>query len=302
MLPSDSASSPTRWHNYRELEDIPVEDSREDTPCGLCHRIRDLQESHLISRAAYEHLREPTNGTDPNSISVTPQNTFSSSLQVKSHFLCRECEQRFHRKGENYVLTQCAHRNGQFKLREQLQAASPLKSTPQYRVYDAQQLLGPAIDHYLYFAASVFWRASAARRWMFGKRWLRPLPLGDKYREEFRLYLLEQAPFPPNARVHLAVASEADPNLLRILTFPCRIPFLGSHGVYRHEFYLLGLILVLYLGGKAPDYYDIGALNGRSSMIWLHSWRQTALFQEHIRMAIDSTPARSLRRRMPGQR
>src|SRR5262249_23249321 len=163
------------------------------------------------------------------------------SKQVMAPLLCAECEQLFSQKGENYVLTQCAQSTGQFRLREQLQATTPLCRTPQFIGYDAVPLLGDMIDMYIYFAASIFWRA-AARRWKIGTEPLHRLSLGGNYQEQFRLYLLGQAPFPPHGRIHLHVASEAPLELLE-LAFPSSFRVAGVH---RHKFYILGLIFVLF--------------------------------------------------------
>src|SRR5262245_33164051 len=99
--------------------------------------------------------------TDPNPVMITPSNTFVSSKQVYSPFLCGKCEQLFHSNGENYVMTQCAHPDGQFKLRRLLQAASPLSTNSQTQRYDIRPLLGDKVEQYIYFASSIFWRASA---------------------------------------------------------------------------------------------------------------------------------------------
>jgi hypothetical protein len=112
--------------------------------------------------------------------------------------------------GEDPILRQCLHRDGQFKLRDQLQAAAPLHTERRSTVYDAVPLLGRAIDSYLYFAASVFWRSAACRRWRGGEESVASISLGATYQEQFRLYLLDQAPFPANARMSLHVATEGD--------------------------------------------------------------------------------------------
>src|SRR5438094_7007040 len=131
------------------------------TSCGLCLEPKELRDSHLLPRKVYELSREPTAGTNPNPVVVTKSWARTSSKQVSSLFLCKDCEQRFSDNGERYILAQCARPNGQFKIRELLQSASPLFDTPKFKLYDVQPLLESKVDQYLYFAASVFWRASA---------------------------------------------------------------------------------------------------------------------------------------------
>ena len=151
--------------------------------CGLCLQKKELQNSHLLPAALYRQLREPSDGSDPNPIVVTRSRAFTSSKQVSSPFLCTDCELRLSVKGENYVLTQCAKRNGTFKFRELLQSASPLcvDDMNQTAVYDVQRLLDTKVDQYLYFAASVFWRASA-RSWKMGDEQVGKICLGKNTR------------------------------------------------------------------------------------------------------------------------
>jgi len=260
-------------------------------PCGLCQNIRDLQNSHLLPKASYRHLLDPTR-SNPNSVSITRKIMIATSQQVSAPFLCHQCEELFSQKGEDYVLTQCAQHDGQFRLREQLQTATPLCTTPQFTAYDAVALLGDTIDSYLYFAASIFWRA-AARRWKIGSEPLRQLSLGKIYQEQFRLYLLDKAPFPSNGRIYLHVASETSPQLLE-LSFPSST---RVDGIYRHKFYILGLIFVLFLGWETSQRHDSGALNGTQPCILLRPWREDSLFQAGVMMAMASTPVGSLRRR-----
>jgi hypothetical protein len=124
--------------------------------CGLCRQTRVLQESHLLPRAAYNHIREPMMGWKGNPVSITPRKTQITSKQTKDPFLCRDCDQRFGKRGENHILTQCVHQDGQFSLREQLQAAIPLDTEKLSTVYDAVSLLGQEIDAYLYHIPSHF--------------------------------------------------------------------------------------------------------------------------------------------------
>jgi hypothetical protein len=212
--------------------------------------------------------------------------------------LCSDCEQRFSQNGENFVLRQCAQRDGQFRLRERLQTAPPLCSTKQFIAYDAAPLLGDTIESYIYFAASVFWRAAACR-WDMGANQQLRLSLGETYQEQLRLYLLGQAPFPSKGRIYLHVASEVPSQLLEI-AFPSSVPNLtrrrDSLQAHRHKFYMLGLIFVLFLGQKAPQLYNNGALNGTQPTILLRPWRKDSLFEAGIEMAMASTPVGVLRR------
>lgn len=262
------------------------------SPCGLCQEPKELRDSHLLPAAVYKFLRTPTAGTDPNPVVTTKNKAITSSKQVSSEFLCQDCEDRFSRNGERYILAQCARPNGQFKLRELLQAASPLFDTPNLKGYDAQSLLGSRLDQYLYFAASVFWRASA-HRWTMGNEKVGRISLGDLYQEQFRLYLLGRAAFSQNARIFIHVSSEACPDLMTTV-FPCTS---RGEGVRRHKFYIPGLLFILFLGKYAPQRFDGGALNGsRHRGMWLCPWQSDSLFAGSMDLMKTSTPLGKLRR------
>lgn len=261
-------------------------------PCGLCLKPSKLQDSHLLSAALYKLSRDPTGGTDPNPVMVTRSKTITSSKQVSSYFLCKSCEQRFSDDGERYILAQCARPNGQFKLRELLQAASPLFNTPRFRVYDVQPLLGSKVDQYLYFAASVFWRASA-HSWKMGNDPVGQISLGGQYQEQFRLYLLGKAPFPQNARIVVHVSTEAQADLLTTV-YPCTT---RVDGVRRHKFYIPGVLFILFLGRDVQKQFDAGALNGsQRQLMWLCPWQNDSLFVGSMDLVKTSTPSGKLRR------
>lgn len=259
--------------------------------CGLCLQRKELRDSHLLPAAVYKLLRTPTGGHDPNPVVIMPSRALTTSQQVSAPFLCGDCEQRFSRNGERYVIAQCARPDGQFKLRELLQTISPLYDTPQFKVYDVQHLLGSQIDHYLYFAASVFWRASAYR-WKMGIKSVGQITLGTTYQEQFRLYLLGEAAFPQKARVRVHVASENPPDLTTV--FPCTTRIDGAR---RHKFYIPGLLFILFLGSNVPTRFDAGALNGsQQQLMWLCPWQNDSLFLGFLDVIKATTPSGKLRR------
>ena len=156
-------------------------------PCGLCLKPSKLQDSHLLPAALYKLARDSTGGTDPNPVIVKRRKTITSSKQVSSYFLDKSCEQRFSDNGERYILAQCARRDGQFKLRKLLQAASPFLDTPTFKVYDVQPLLGIGLTNTSTSPQAVFRRASA-HSWKMGNDPVDRISLGAEYQEQFRLY------------------------------------------------------------------------------------------------------------------
>ncbi len=243
--------------------------------CGLCFKTGELKDSHLMPAAIYRLLRDPAR-KNPNPVVIRPKTSAITSRQVSSYFLCSDCEQRFSDMGERGVIAQCAREDGDFQLRARLEAATPflVQATPTVKVYNVESFLGKMTESFLYFGASVFWRA-AAHQWEFGGEPVARISLGDRNQEQFRLYLLSQGPFPPNARLYVHVASETNPDM--VCVFPCTTRVDGLH---RHKFNIPGLAFILFVGRGADKRHDDTALNSsRNPHMWLCPLRKDSLFR-----------------------
>jgi hypothetical protein len=155
-----------------------------------------------------------------------------------------------------------------------LEATSPLESRGPVRVYDVGPLLGKHVDQYLYFGASVFWRASA-HAWYQETGALGRFTLGPDYQEQFRRYLLGQAAFPLEARlwVHVSSGTLKEP----LIVFPCTTAVDGAH---RHKFYVPGILFILFVGEHVQTRFDERALNGtRRPVMWVCPWEKDSLFR-----------------------
>jgi len=235
-------------------------------------------------------LRMQDGRTDPNPVVITPSNAFVSSKQVYSRLLCADCEGLFHSNGENYVMDQCAHPNGQFELRELLQMASPLSTNSQTQIYNVQSLLRDKLKHYIYFASSIFWRACAHDWLLRGEAVSKQKFLDPDDQEQFRLYLHGEAAFPRDAYIWVCVSSEA-PNELMIVMAPC----IGQD--YRlpcYKFYFLGLLFMLFLGKDIPRWLRDGALNGSRSQMWISPLQNNSLFNGFMDRMKTSRPSGKL--------
>ena len=134
-------------------------------------------------------------------------------------------------------------------MRELLERTAPLVS----------EHLGPRVDEYLYFAASIFWRASA-RAWSEDTSRER-FALGSTYDEQFRLYLLGEADFPRNGRLFVHVWSDDPIGPDAPIGFTTLAPCTGRiDGEGRHKFCIPGVTFILFLGGLAPARHDARAL------------------------------------------
>ncbi len=184
--------------------------------------------------ALYRLARDPAR-RNPNPVVIIGGRASATSRQVAARFLCVDCEGRLSSAGERYVLGQCARPNGEFKVRELLLRASPSFEDKNFCVYDAAALLRSHTDYYLYFAASVFWRASA-RAWLPPPADRQRFSLGDAYQEEFRLYLLGIAAFPRNGRLLVHIWSDQAIDFMTIA--PCTLRVDSER---RHKFCIPGI-------------------------------------------------------------
>ena len=74
--------------------------------CRLCGQPAKLIHSHLLSKALYRLIREPTL-RNPNPFLVTRGGAVQTSTQLEQHLLCTVCEDRFNKNGESWVLKYC---------------------------------------------------------------------------------------------------------------------------------------------------------------------------------------------------
>jgi hypothetical protein len=145
---------------------------------------------------------------------------------------------------------------------------------PKVKVYEVGGLLGVKVQQYLYFAASVFWRASA-RSWSHDGRLIYQIDLGSLYLQQFREYLLGTAPFPSNARLFVHVRSDDSAGFATV--FPCTSRIKGT---LRHKFCVPGILFILFLGQQASHSHDAGALNGSNGhFVWVCPFEADSLFE-----------------------
>lgn len=176
--------------------------------CKLCLQQRELQDSHFIPRAVYKCLRTPKD-KNPNPVVVGRRITCTTSRQMKDYVLCADCEERFNKNGETWMMRQLW--NGQrFPLGDRLNVA-----LPHYTFERAETLVfsGTAVGIETaklgYFALSVFWRA-AVHAWK--------MPHGEKTRkinlgfaeEPIRKFLLGQASFPKDVVLMVTVCTDKE--------------------------------------------------------------------------------------------
>src|SRR5215469_1606240 len=198
-----------------------TEASKRLAPCALCRELRVLRDSHLMPQWAYKRIQQVCRPGD-HPVLVTGGAALMTSKQVSRHLLCDACEERFHLR-EDVAARLTELDNGRPRIFEHL---SPT------RVGDRKvsPLEAGIAEPLAYFAASILWRSCVMND---------GCQLGP-YAEQFRGYLLEQAPFPPNAVVSLAVLEPSGhgENPYTPVTFP---KSLRADDAWLHGFMVCGL-------------------------------------------------------------
>jgi hypothetical protein len=115
--------------------------------CRLCLLDdSELQESHFMPAAIYRSMLE-RGSKNPNPVLLTPLGAKQIDSQQKAHLLCRECEQRFSRCGEDWVFKHFLRADGTFPIADILKSRPPL-----WRCQTAEQVfIGLRISQKLIF-------------------------------------------------------------------------------------------------------------------------------------------------------
>ncbi len=218
--------------------------------CRLCGKETDLRDSHFLPKAYYKLLRTPTE-KNPNPILMTPGKSLKTSEQVTDYLLCGDCEDRFNRLGERWVIANCWRSETSFPILEALMAATPLyEGAAGFKVFEGRKIDSIDTDKLGYFAASVFWRA-AAHRWagIAGQEpqrlWLGP------FEERLRQFLLEEASFPADVVISVNVTSSMEPALNEFASLPFLKAKTSDQRQYR--FGVPGLAFEMFVGKRMKD-------------------------------------------------
>lgn len=198
--------------------------------CRLCGRDSELRDSHLLPKSMYRLLRSEQY---PNSHPRGRDQADETTLQVRQHLLCPDCEQRFNRRGEGWVMGRCWRGDEGFRIREILHRSQPLIDRVELKVYAGAEIPELDMDKIVYFGASVFWRAAAAKWTILGESV--HIALG-RYEESLRAFLLDNGPF-PREMVLSVIVSELEQLDVCLLPVSSRT----KSRLHRHRFIIPGL-------------------------------------------------------------
>jgi hypothetical protein len=222
------------------------------SPCALCRNESVLCDSHLLPAASYKPLRSASNPS-PHPLVLTPDKAYHTSKQPKDYVLCRDCEERFHRNGEDWILSHYYRgRNKGFRFREILQQQAPVFEDGDSKIYACANVPGLDMDQVIYFAMSVFWR-TAVHVWRRDKRVIH-IELG-KYEEPLRMFLLGAGPFPEKMALQVWVSSlQGDMLANSHLTEETRVEQHRAYG-----FAIPGMVFRLIVSGNLPQRFVNGS-------------------------------------------
>jgi hypothetical protein len=230
---------------------------RKITICRLCLREAPLQSSHLIPRAVYREIRASKN-QNPNPVLVTSDVVKPVSRQVVRHLLCSDCEQMLNKNGERDVMQIMRRRSGSFPLQSFLKSIEPHVQSPTVKIYRGH----PKIDELVYFASSVFWRASVTK-WQISMGSSLSLELGP-YEELLRSFLLSVGGFPSG--LSMGIQMVTNPMLQQMARFPALRRELG---IRVFNFQIPGIQFSLWAGKHQPETH-MNFCAARTGSIFVH--------------------------------
>jgi hypothetical protein len=166
--------------------------------------------------------------------------------------LCADCEDRFNKDGEQWVLGNCWRTDTEFPLRQALWAAhDPAADERSTMVFNGRTTLGLDADRVAYFGCSVFWRGTLPG-WR-DRTGVAPdrLDFGPTYTEELRRFLLREVEFLTHMALVVTVTNRPDPMPVRAYA---SFPHMMRREPYRqYRFVLLGITFDLLVGNRIPD-------------------------------------------------
>ena len=226
--------------------------------CALCLKRGTLRLSHLIPKAVSRLVRQE-HGLPRNPVRVDGVTAVPTSEQVTGHLLCGSCEQRLSKCGEAQTLRICCRGQNSFELREAIEGFDPVArlSSSGWAVRVPVDGTVP-VDALVHFAAGVVWKRSAGSWKLHGAR-SRERVLGP-FEEQFRLFLMGDAPFPEHAALLLEVPS--DQRCIGVLRYPDVARTVDSSRTHVHQLAIPGLHFSLFVGAHMDSQIQESSLTG----------------------------------------
>ncbi len=213
--------------------------------CELCHAVANLHDSHYMPKSGYKKMRA-TDLKNPNPVVLAGGKAKQSSLQVRDYKFCGECEERFNKGGERWILSKIPKNYGEpFWLHTLLNSKTPMLNSNDL-LFPQASISEVDMQKLAYFALSIFWRGT--RRWseVEGGR-PEKLYLGRQERT-IRAFLLGRAKLTKDIAITVAVWPYKKVYPMALM------PHANTGRGYRgYWFYFFGFIFLLALGRKIPS-------------------------------------------------
>lgn len=254
--------------------------------CKLCLQTKDLQNSHYMPKGAYKINRAPAlKNASP--VVLSDEQLLQSTAQLSDYLLCPDCEQRFSRNGEAWVLNNVPRNYGEkFPILDALNAELPLLVDGETKLYAGAKVTSLDIEKVVYFAVSVFWRG-AVHQWISSLRSEAPSVHLCAYEEPIRQFLLGTSPLPDDVAIWVLVCPNG--SVLNAALMPWDNPLPECS---RYCFYLSGLYFVLHFAYKLPQSYRTTcAYHPPDKIIWVSAEVENVVRQilhDHVISSDDS--------------
>lgn len=186
-------------------------------------------------------MSAPPGDGNPNPVFVTENLCKQVNYRVAEYVLCPMCEDRLNRLGETWTLRNSYRGGPTFPLRDSLVGSPAIYTLQQARLVDTRVLPTVDLSKLVYFAAAIFWKASAATWWAIDH----PTRLDfGPYEKKFRQFLLGEEPFPDRAALLINVSGDGNPHIGAIY------PYGGGRiqGIRQYRFAIPGMAFWLHIG------------------------------------------------------
>jgi hypothetical protein len=232
--------------------------------CKLCLQTRPLQDCHYLPKGAYKINRAPAlKNASP--VVLSNEQLLQSSAQLSDYLLCSDCEQRFSKNGEAWVLGNVPRDYGEkFPILDALNAETPLLVDGGTKLYAGAKVKSLDMEKIVYFAVSVFWRG-AVHQWTSSLRSEAPDVHLCAYEEPIRQFLLGASALPEDVALWVSVCPNGSVLNAMLVPWEAHLPECS-----RYLFYVSGLFFVLHFTNKLPQSYRTTcAYHSPDKIIWL---------------------------------
>lgn len=217
--------------------------------CKLCLQTRALQDSHYLPKGAYR-VNRALALNNPHPVVLSNDELLQSSAQLSDYLLCSECEQRFSRNGEAWVLANIPRDYGEkFPVLEALKGEASILEDGGTKAYAGAKVKFLDMEKIVYFALSVFWRG-AVHVWESSLHSEAPDVHLCGYEEPIRQFLRGTSPLSEDVSLTVYVCPNGSVLNAMLVPWDAHLPECS-----RYIFYLSGLGFVLHFADKLPPQF-----------------------------------------------